>query len=143
MLISTKGRYALRILVDIAEHQTEAFIPLKEIADRQEISDKYLESIAKELVKSDILVGHRGKGGGYRLRSSPDRINVGDVLCIMEGSLAPVACLESGAAPCSRAARCRTLKFWQGLDDVIRAYARSYTVADLMWSGETGNDYVI
>lgn len=143
MLISTKGRYALRILVDIAEHQTEAFIPLKEIADRQEISDKYLESIAKELVRSGVLVGHRGKGGGYRLSRSPDRINVGDVLSIMEGSLAPVACLEAGAPPCSRAARCRTLKFWRGLDDAIKAYSHSYSIADLMWNGETGNDYVI
>ena len=143
MLISTKGRYALRILVDIAEHQTEAFIPLKEIADRQEISDKYLESIAKELVRSGVLVGHRGKGGGYRLSRSPDRINVGDVLSIMEGSLAPVACLESGASPCSRAPQCRTLKFWRGLDDVIQNYSHSYSIADLMWNGETGNDYVI
>ena len=143
MLISTKGRYALRILVDIAEHQTDGFIPLKEIAERQEISDKYLESIAKELVKSGILVGHRGKGGGYRLSCTPDLINVGDVLCIMEGSLAPVACLESKAPPCSRAARCRTLKFWRGLDDIIMEYSHSYSIADLMWNGETGNDYVI
>ena len=109
----------------------------------QEISDKYLESIAKELVRSGVLVGHRGKGGGYRLSRSPDRINVGDVLSIMEGSLAPVACLEAGAPPCSRAARCRTLKFWRGLDDAIKAYSHSYSIADLMWNGETGNDYVI
>ena len=143
MLISTKGRYALRILIDIAEHQAEGFIPLKEIAERQEISDKYLESIAKELVRNGVLVGQRGKGGGYRMSRSPDRINVGDVLSIMEGSLAPVACLESGASPCSRAPQCRTLKFWRGLDDVIQNYSHSYSIADLMWNGETGNDYVI
>ena len=143
MLISTKGRYALRVLVDIAEHQTDGFIPLKEIAERQEISEKYLESITKELVKRGFLIGHRGKGGGYRLSAPPERLNAGDVLRAMEGSLAPVACLEEEAPPCLRASRCRTLRFWQGLDDVIKAYSQSYSVADLMWNGETGNDYVI
>ena len=143
MLISTKGRYALRVLVDIAEHQSESYIPLKEIADRQEISEKYLESITKELVKSRFLVGQRGKGGGYRLSRQPDQINVGEVLSTMEGSLAPVACLEEGAMPCVRASQCRTLDFWRGLDDAIRQYAASYSVADLMWNGQTVNDYVI
>ena len=143
MLISTKGRYALRVLVDIAEHQSESYIPLKEIADRQEISEKYLESITKELVKSRFLVGQRGKGGGYRLSRQPDQINVGEVLSAMEGSLAPVACLEEGAMPCVRASQCRTLDFWRGLDDAIRQYAASYSVADLMWNGQTVNDYVI
>ena len=143
MLISTRGRYALRVLVDIAEHQSESYIPLKEIADRQEISEKYLESITKELVKSRFLVGQRGKGGGYRLSRQPDQINVGEVLSAMEGSLAPVACLEEGAMPCVRASQCRTLDFWRGLDDAIRQYAASYSVADLMWNGQTVNDYVI
>ena len=143
MLISTRGRYALRVLVDIAEHQPEGFIPLKEIADRQEISEKYLESISKDLVKSRFLIGHRGKGGGYRLSRLPDQINVGEVLSAMEGSLAPVACLEEGAEPCVRASQCRTLNFWRGLDDAIRQYANSYSVADLMWNGQTVHDYVI
>ena len=143
MLISTKGRYALRVLVDIAEHQSESYIPLKEIADRQEISEKYLESITKELVKSRFLVGQRGKGGGYRLSRQPDQINVGEVLSAMEGSLAPVACLEEGAMPCVRASQCRTLSFWRGMDEAIRQYANGYTVADLMWNGQTVHDYVI
>lgn len=143
MLISTKGRYALRVLVDIAEHPSDGFIPLKEIADRQEISEKYLESITKELVKSRFLIGHRGKGGGYRIGRPPDQINVGEVLSVMEGSLAPVSCLEEGAELCPRASQCRTLNFWKGLDETISRYARSYSVADLMWNGQTDNDYVI
>ena len=96
MLISTKGRYALRVLVDMAEHASEGYIPLKEIAQRQEISEKYLESIVKELVKRGVLAGVRGKGGGYRLCRPPEQINVGDILNYMEGTLAPVACPENG-----------------------------------------------
>ena len=143
MLISTKGRYALRVLVDMAEHQSEGHIPLKEIAERQDISEKYLESIVKELVKNGIVSGVRGKGGGYQLCRPPEQINLGDVLCIMEGSLAPVACLEKGAAPCAHAAECRTLEFWRGLDEVIRNYTSSRYLSELMRTGESGNDYVI
>ena len=143
MLISTKGRYALRVLVDMAEHTAEGYIPLKEIAQRQEISEKYLESIVKELVRRGVVAGVRGKGGGYRLCAPPEQINVGDILNYMEGTLAPVACLEAGARPCARAAECRTLEFWRGLYDVIRRYTHSYTVADLMWRGQGGNDYII
>ena len=98
MLISTKGRYALRVMVDLAEHQSEGFIPLKVIAERQEISEKYLESIIKLLVKAKLLNGVRGKGGGYRLTKSPDQYTVGSILRLTEESLAPVACLEEGAA---------------------------------------------
>ena len=143
MLISTKGRYALRILVDMAEHAAEGYIPLKEIAQRQEISEKYLESIVKELVKNDVVAGVRGKGGGYRLCRPPEQINVGDILYYMEGTLAPVACLERGAAPCARAAVCRTLEFWRGLDAAIRDYSAGYTLADLMRPDQPGNDYII
>lgn len=143
MLISTRGRYALRILVDMAEHQTEGFLPLKEIAQRQEISEKYLESIVKELVKNGIVAGVRGKGGGYRLCRPPEQINVGDILYYMEGTLAPVACLERGAAPCEKAAVCRTLEFWRGLDEAIRDYTAGFSVADLVKSGQPGNDYII
>ena len=143
MLISTKGRYALRILVDMAEHQSEGYIPLKEIAHRQEISEKYLESIVKELVKSDVVTGVRGKGGGYRLRRPPEQINVGDILVVMEGTLAPVACLEQGAGPCHRASMCRTLEFWRGLDEAIRSYSAGYSLADLMRPDQPGNDYII
>ena len=143
MLISTKGRYALRILVDMAEHQREGYITLQEIAERQDISEKYLESIVRVLVKGGFVSGQRGKGGGYRLRRTPEQINVGEVLRCMEGSLAPVACLSEGAPPCDRSARCRTLGFWRGLNEVIERYTAGYTVADMMHSGEAGNDYVI
>lgn len=143
MLISTKGRYALRVLVDMAEHQSEGHIPLKEIAERQDISEKYLESIVKELVKNGIVSGVRGKGGGYQLCRPPEQINIGDVLCIMEGSLAPVACLEGRSVTCPRIAECRTLEFWRGLDEVIRNYTSSRYLSELMRTGESGNDYVI
>ena len=143
MLISTKGRYALRILVDMAEHQREGYITLQEIAQRQDISEKYLESIVRALVKGGVVTGQRGKGGGYRLRRPPEQINVGEILRCMEGSLAPVACLAEGSAPCSRAAGCRTLDFWRGLNDVIDRYTGSYTIADMLMTGQSGNDYVI
>ena len=143
MMVSTRGRYALRILVDLAENQGDGFVTLREVAVRQEISEKYLESIVKDLVKARILEGLRGKGGGYRLCCAPDEINVLDVLVRMEGTLAPVACLEDGAPPCARAADCRTLTLWQGLDEVVRSYLRGFTVQDLMRRESDGYDYVI
>ena len=143
MLIPTKGRYALRAMVDLAEHQSEGFIPLKVIAERQEISEKYLESIIKLLVKAKLLNGVRGKGGGYRLTKSPDQYTVGSILRLTEESLAPVACLEEGAASCPRMAQCRTLPLWQGLNQVINDYLDNVTIVDLVQSGTSGNDYVI
>ena len=143
MLISTKGRYALRILVDMAEHQSENYITLQEVAQRQDISEKYLEAIVRELVKKGIVAGQRGKGGGYRLCRPPQQINVGEVLRTTEGSLSPVACLSEGASPCERAAQCRTLEFWRGLDEVIDRYVGGYTVADMMRTGPDGDDYII
>lgn len=143
MMISTKGRYALRVMVDLAEHQTGSYIPLKEVADRQEISEKYLESIMKQLVNAGFLEGVRGKGGGYRLTHAPDQYTVGSILRLMEGSLAPVACLESGTAPCARAANCRTLPMWQRLDALVGAFFDGITLADLMAPERAGNDYVI
>lgn len=143
MLISTRGRYALRILTDMAEHKAKGYIKLKDIAERQEISEKYLESIVKELVKCRIVVGLRGKGGGYRLSKEPDEINVGDILTIMERSLAPVSCLEEGNAPCPHTAYCRTLEFWKGLDEVITRYTHSFTISDLMKKDDEGNYYII
>lgn len=142
MLISTKGRYALRVLIDMAEHQSENFIPLKEIAARQEISEKYLETIVKLLVKDGILVGLRGKGGGYRLKRAPGQITVGHVLRLTEDSLAPVSCLGPGADSCERASACRTLPMWKGLYELINDYLNKYTVEDLMQSGDNF-DYVI
>ena len=143
MLISTRGRYALRVLIDVAEHQGSGYLPLKEVAERQEISEKYLESIVKDLVRAGVLTGLRGKGGGYRLCCEPDQINVGDVLQYMEGSLAPVACLEMGGSPCSRAVQCRTLQFWHGLDETINRYTHGFTIADLMQKDESVGDYII
>lgn len=139
MLISTKGRYALRVMVDLAEHQNGGYIPLKEVAQRQNISEKYLESIIKLLVRGKLLTGLRGKGGGYKLTLAPDQYSVGDILRLTEDSLAPVACLEPGALPCSRAAQCRTLGMWQGLDRLIREYLDGITLAALVQSGGAGD----
>lgn len=143
MLISTKGRYSLRVMVDLAEHQSDGYIPLKEIAERQEISEKYLESIIKLLVKDRLLTGLRGKGGGYKLTRSPDQYTVGSVLRLTEESLAPVACLEPGAPLCPRMAECRTLPLWQGLDKVIRDYLDGVTIADLIRTDGDSYDYII
>ena len=142
MIVSTKGRYALRVMIDLAEHQSEKYVPLKEVAARQEISEKYLENILKVLVQNGFLEGLRGKGGGYRLCKSPDQFTTGQILRLMEGSLAPVACLEAGSSPCDRAGECRTLSLWAGLNDVINKYLDQYTLADLL--REDGDyDYVI
>ena len=143
MLISTKGRYALRVMIDLAEHQAEGFIPLKVIAQRQEISEKYLESIIKLLVRAKLLNGVRGKGGGYKLTKAPEQYTVGNILRLTEDSMAPVSCLEQGADTCPRIAECRTLPLWQGLNKVISDYLDNITVADLMQRDGQGNDYVI
>ena len=143
MLVSTKGRYALRIMIDLAEHQSEAYVPLKETAARQEISEKYLEGIIKTLVKGKMLIGMRGKGGGYRLTKSPDQYTVGAILRLTETSLAPVTCLEEGQPACPRASDCRTLSMWQGLDKLITDYLDNITIADLMYFEQPGNDYII
>ena len=142
MLIATKGRYALRVMVDLAEHREEGYIPLKAVAQRQDISEKYLEAIIKLLVRAGLLSGLRGKGGGYKLTKAPEQYTVGAILRLTEESLAPVACLEPGADACSRAAECRTLALWKGLDKVITDYLDSVTVADLTHSSD-GYDYVI
>jgi len=142
MMISTKGRYALRVMIDLAEHPGD-FIPLKEIAQRQEISEKYLENIIKSLVREKFLIGQRGKGGGYRLSKSPEAYTVGSVLRLTEGTLAPVACLDQNTEQCSRMPDCRTLSMWQGLDKLINEYLDGITVADLMATSQSWDDYVI
>ena len=143
MLISTKGRYALRVMIDLAEHQTDGFIPLKVIAERQDISEKYLESIIKLLVKAKLLNGLRGKGGGYQLTKAPEQYTAGSILRATEDSMAPVSCLEPGSDACPRAAECRTLSLWRGLDKVINDYLDHYTLAALMHNDPNGYDYVI
>ena len=139
MLISTKGRYALRVMIDLAEHQAEGYIPLKTIAQRQGFSERYLESIIQPLVKAQLLSGGRGKG----LPKTPEQYTAGQSLRLTEESLAPVACLEPGATACSHAAECRTLSLWQGLDQAINSYLDGITLADLMRRGDAGDDYVI
>lgn len=136
MLISTKGRYALRVLIDLAEQPEGRYIPLKEVAARQNISEKYLESILKSLVRGGVLSGLRGKGGGYRLAAPPRECNVASVLRLTEESLAPVACLENAQNACPRAADCRTLSLWQGLDKLINDYLEGVTLADLVRHGD-------
>ena len=144
MLVSTKGRYALRVMIDLAENRSDRYIPLKEVAQRQEISEKYLEIIIKDLVKAGLVDGVRGKGGGYKLTREPEDYVVGDILRIMEGSLSPVSCLEEGALPCSRAPVCRTLPMWEKLDKLVNEFFDGYTIRDLMADPTSaGDNYVI
>ena len=132
MMISTRGRYALRVMIDLAEQKTDGYVPLKEIAARQEISEKYLESILKLLVKGKILTGLRGKGGGYRLNKAPEEYTITSILELTEETLAPVSCLEKDSEPCSRAQICKTLNMWKGLDKLVRDYFDHITLADLL-----------
>ena len=143
MMISTKGRYALRVMIDIAENQHDGYIPLKEIAARQEISEKYLEAIVKSLVKARYLTGLRGKSGVYRLTKTPDEYTVGNILRLTEGSLAPVACLEQNSVECPRMGDCHTLPMWRKLNTMINDYFDGITLADLVNTAPPGNDYVI
>ena len=143
MIVSTKGRYALRVMIDLAEHQAERYVPLKEVAARQDISEKYLENILKVLVQNGFLEGLRGKGGGYRLTRSPDQYTVAEILLLTEGSLAPGSCLTPGAPACERMANCRTYTMWKGLNDLIADYFGKITLADLAAPEQAGNDYVI
>ena len=145
MLISTKGRYALRVLIDLAEQQTDEFISLRGIAQRQEISEKYLESIIRMLVKAKVLESLRGKGGGYRLKKAPDQYTVGSILRLTEESLAPVACLDHDPIECSRSIGCATLPVWQGLYNVINEYLDGITLQDILDQQKEmySNDYVI
>ena len=124
MLVSTKGRYALRVMVDLAEHREEGRIPLRQIAVRQDISEKYLENILSTLVRHGMLSGLRGKGGGYCLTREPEEFTLGEILRLTEGSLSPVSCLNGPHNTCERVATCRTVRVWTDLDGV--------TIADLM-----------
>ena len=143
MLISTKGRYALRVMIDLAEHQADGFIPLKVIAQRQGISEKYLENIIKLLVKDKLLTGIRGKGGGYRLEKAPEEYTVGSILRITEDSMAPVACLEQEPVECPRRAECRTLPMWRKLNALVQDYLDGVTLADLTAEAQSADHYVI
>ena len=142
-MISTKGRYSIRVLLDLAEHRSGDFIPMKEVAARQDISLKYIERLMPALKAAGLVESVHGIGGGYRLTREPETYTIGSILRLTEESLAPVACLEDGAASCPRMASCRTLPLWQGLNKVINDYLDNVTLADLVQSDTAGNDYII
>ncbi len=141
-MISTRGRYALRVMIDLAEHRSGRYIPMKEVAAQQEISLKYIERIMPLLTKAGLVEGQHGKGGGYMLRREPESYTAGEILRAAEGDLAPVACLGCGAQPCPRAAMCRTLPMWERYYKLTNDFFDSVTLAELAGT-ETGTDYVI
>ena len=145
MKISSKGRYALRMMIDIAQHNTGEWISLKDISERQGISVKYLEQIVTNLTKSGLLISSRGAQGGYMLAKSPDKYTVGQILRAVEGNLAPVACLETDVNQCERLSICPTIGFWEGFYNVINNYVDSFTLQDLVNSqcANGGYDYSI
>lgn len=132
MMISTKGRYALRVMIDLAQNDTEKFMSLKDVAERQEISMKYLEMIVAILNKGNLLESQRGKAGGYRLAKEAGQYTIEEILNLTEGTLAPVNCLEKNGKKCEKADECMTLPLWQKLDKVIDNYLSSVTLQDLI-----------
>ena len=143
MKISTKGRYAVRLMIDLAEHNNGEFVTLMDIAERQEISEKYLESIVSILSKNGLLISLRGKGGGYKLAKDPDYYTVGSILRLTEGSLAPVSCMEGDTNSCNRAPHCQTLEMWEGLNKLINDYFNGITIADLVRKSDYSDNYII
>ena len=136
MKISTKGRYALRVMIDLAEHNTGEYIPLMDIARRQDISEKYLEA-------NDFLISLRGKGGGYKLARNPEDYSVLSILLVTEGSLAPVACLEKKPNRCPKVAECKTLQMWEDFEKLVNDYFSNITIADLVNSNVGIDSYII
>lgn len=145
MKISTKGRYALRMLIDLAERKNSGYIALKDIAIRQNISKKYLEQIIPVLNRSDILISNRGFQGGYKLAKTPDKYTVGDILRLTEGSLSPVPCLDQNPINCGKSADCPTLPIWQGLKKVICDYLDGITLQDILdeQMAKAADNYII
>lgn len=131
-MISTKGRYALRVMIDLAQHKDEEYVPLNEIAIRQEISEKYLEIVLKILVKKKLLKGRRGKGGGYQLTREPSEYTIGEILELAEGNLATVACLVPSAEVCSREEQCITLPLWKKFDGMVHDFFYEITLEDVL-----------
>ncbi|MFR3920083.1 MAG: RrF2 family transcriptional regulator [Clostridia bacterium] len=129
MKISTRGRYALRVMIDLAQNESEKYISLKDISERQQISMKYLEKIVSLLNKAGYVNSSRGNSGGYKLTKKPEEYTVGDILRAAEGSLKPIDCIEQG---CDRKEKCKTFSFWKGLDEAIEDYVDSKTLADLL-----------
>lgn len=132
MMISTRGRYALRFLLDLAEHRADNFIPMKVVAERQKISTKYLEQIIPALSKAKLVEVSYGKGGGYKLSKSPEEYTVGEILRLTDGNLAPVACLECDAAVCENAENCKTLPMWSKLNVMIADFFDGITLSNLL-----------
>ena len=145
MKISTKGRYALRLMLDLAINNTGEYITIKSISKRQDISDKYLEQIITQLSKAGFVKSTRGAQGGYRLAKAPEEYTVGSILRLIEGSLSPVACLDDDENACIRSGQCATLDVWMKLNDAINNVVDNITLADLVDKQLTlsGNDYVI
>ena len=143
MMISTKGRYALRVMLDMAEHGGGEWHRLSDVAQRQQLSKKYLETIMAALSRANLVESAVGKSGGYRLTRSPDQYTVAEILLLTEGSLAPVSCLVPGAPACERLPNCRTYTMWKGLNDMIADYFGKITLADLAAPDQAGNDYII
>ena len=131
-MISTRGRYAIRVMIDLARHDNGSYIPLKDIAARQEISKKYLEIIVKDMVAGGLITGASGKGGGYKLCRRPEEYTVGEIIELMEGPLATVACLADGAQPCPRAASCETLPLWAEYDKLTHDFFYGKRLSDLL-----------
>ncbi len=131
-MISTRGRYALRVMVDVALMQADGYVPMKEVAQRQGLSLKYLEQILPALTKNGLLVGLQGKGGGYRLTRKPEEYPISEILSLTEKDLEPVSCLAKGAPACDRRATCKTVELWEGLDKVVKEYLSSKTLKDLL-----------
>ena len=142
MLVSTRGRYAIRVMIDLAEHMNGKYIPMKEIADRQDVSLKYMTKIMQVLTKSGMLDGQHGKGGGYKLNQDPAEYRIGDILRLTEGTLAPVSCIDETDCKCDRSYECRTRPMWNELDKLISEYLDGITIADLM-KGDAADNYVI
>lgn len=140
MKISTKGRYALRLMIDLALQDPDKYIPLREISKRQEISIKYLEQIAFLLLKNGYITSLRGLQGGYKLQKKPELYLVGDILRVIEGEIVPVTCLETQSYPCGRSDTCKTLPFWKGLHAAVNDYLNSFTLADLAFENKISTD---
>ena len=135
-MISTKGRYAIRVMIDLAENDTGSYIPLKDIAARQEISKKYLEIIVRDMVAGGLITGISGKGGGYKLCRKPEDYTIGEIIELMEGPLATVACLADGAVPCPRAGACETLPLWTEYDRLTHDFFYGKHLSDLVPAAE-------
>ena len=131
-MFSTKGRYALRVMIDLAQQHSEEFIPLKDIAERQDISKKYLEIIAKDMVKGGLIIGASGKHGGYKLRKAPGEYSVGEIIELMEGPMAPVACLADPDYECERRDKCKTLPMWTEFYDLEKEFFYNKKLSDLL-----------